>query len=128
MSASHPPTSAVPVIVALSDAQLVAYNRQDTEAFVDCFTEDVVVLDAAGERVIEGKALFRERYRSLFEGYAEVGARVLGRLVLPPHIVELETWYRRRTADGPLEEGQVIVRYTERDGLIATVAFLRPGA
>ncbi len=128
MSSPIHPHPAIPTIVALSDAQLVAYKRRDTEAFVACFSDDVIVFDADGEKIIEGKALFRERYRSLFEGYAEVGARVLGRLVLPPHIVELETWYRRRTLDAPLEEGQVIVRYTEHAGRISRVAFLRPAS
>ncbi len=116
----------IPRVVALADAQLRAYNRRDTDAFCACFSDDVVVLDADGVETVRGIDAFRERYRGLFEGHSEVHGSIVARLCLPPHVVEHEVWHRRRTPDAEAEGGQVIVRYTERGGRIARVAFLRP--
>lgn len=116
----------VPSVILLADAQLRAYNRRDTEAFCACFSDDVRVIDERGEVTVSGMEAFRERYQGLFEGWCEVGGHITGRLCLPPHVVEAETWCRRKTADADLESGQVIVRYTEKDGRLALVEFLRP--
>ena len=118
--------ASIPPVVALADAQLRAYNRRDTEAFCACFSDDVVVLDADGTEVVRGHDAFRERYRGLFEGHVEVHGSIVGRLCLPPHVVEHEVWHRRRTPEEAPEGGEVIVRYTERGGRIARVEFLRP--
>ncbi len=112
-------------VVALADAQLRAYNARDLDAFCACYAEDVVVLDADGQVTLRGMAAFRQRYQALFSGHAQVEAHILGRVTLSPHLVELERWHRRKTPDAPTETGLVLVRYTERQGRIAVVAFLR---
>ena len=53
-------------VLELSDAQLVAYNRQNIEAFCACFAEDVRVLDERGSETLSGMSAFRERYGALF--------------------------------------------------------------
>ena len=107
----------------LAAAQLVAYNARDLEAFCACYSADVAVLDADGQTTLQGQAAFRERYGGLFGGWDEVGAAVDRRLVLEPHVVDDERWWRRRGDEAT--SGRVLVRYTARDGRIAVVQFFR---
>jgi hypothetical protein len=116
-------------IIELSEAQLVAYNRRDLEAFCACFTEDVRVVDEACHVTIDGGAAFRARYAELFGKWSEIGGVVLQRMVLGPHVVEHESYYRKDAEGVVRESGEVIVRYTKRDNggasKIAMVEFLR---
>jgi len=117
---------AEPLIAALSRRQLAAYNAQDIDAFCACFHRDVCVLDAEGNRTLQGHEAFRSRYHAMFTAHADVFAEVTQRVVLGAHIVEFERWSRVERATGIRHQGEVIVRYTERDGLIRWVEFLRP--
>jgi uncharacterized protein (TIGR02246 family) len=117
---------AEPLIAALSRRQLAAYNAQDIDAFCACFHRDVCVLDAEGNRTLQGHEAFRSRYHAMFTAHADVFAEVTQRVVLGAHIVEFERWSRVERATGIRHHGEVIVRYTERDGLIRWVEFLRP--
>ncbi len=108
---------------ALAAAQLEAYNARDTDAFCACFSEDVRVLDADGAETLAGMDAFRARYHALFTGWDEVGAAVDERLVLEPHVVDAERWWRRKGDEAA--EGRVLVRYTARAGRIAVVQFFR---
>lgn len=114
-----------PAVLRLSHAQLAAYNAADVDAFCACYHPDVRVLDADGRATLEGLAAFRERYATMFRENREVHAVVHGRLLLPPHVVEAEAWSRVNVATGEASAGEVLVRYTERDGRIAVVEFLR---
>ena len=109
-------------VVDLAARQLEAYNRSDLDGFVACYHEDVRVLH--GEEVtIEGKVAFRERYRTLFNEWT-FGAEVPKRLALGPHCVDLERWWRVDPDSGQRSEGELLVRYQEKDGVIAVVQFL----
>jgi hypothetical protein len=105
-------------IAELAAAQLVAYNAADIDAFCACYHDEVVVLDGEVEQ-LRGLEAFRERYVALF-ATTGFGARVPQRLAAGPHCVDLEVYWR---ADGV--EREVLVRYTERDGRIGLVQFLR---
>jgi hypothetical protein len=48
------------------------------------------------------------------------------RLVLAPHCVDRERWWRTDPATGAVLGGEVLVRYTVRDGRIAVAQFF-PG-
>jgi len=122
------PERPIPAGIDLADAQLRAYNRRDIDAFAACFHPNVRVIDEDGAVTMEGIETFRERYGAMFAEHIIVAASIVGRVALPPHVVELETWFRQKVRDGPVSSGQVIVRYTERDGLLAVVEFLRPTA
>ncbi len=115
-----------PLVLQLSRAQLDAYNRADVEAFCACYHEDVVVLGEDGAVTLRGIDAFRTRYAGMFAAHDEVHAEVDARILLSPHVVEHETWARRDRATGARSRGEVLVRYTERDGRIAIVAFLTP--
>jgi len=115
-----------PVIVELSDRQLRAYNAADLDAFCACYHEEVRVLDEDGKVTIEGMADFRTRYEGLFTGCDDVHATISQRILLGRTVCELERYQRRPKTTGVLDEGDIIVRYTERDGKIGTVQFFRP--
>jgi hypothetical protein len=111
------------VIVELATRQLAAYNAADLDGFCGCYHSDVVVFDGSRE-TLRGLDAFRERYRGMFEAWT-FGASVEERLSVGPHAVDDETWWRVDPETGERSEGEVLVRYTERDGLIGTVQFLR---
>jgi hypothetical protein len=113
-------------LLVLAAAQLVAYNAKDLDAFCACYADDVRVLDAEGTVTLQGSEPFRARYAELFGGWDEVRATVSERLVLEPHTIDFEAWWRSRP--GERQGGQVLVRYTARDGRIALVEFLREDA
>lgn len=48
------------------EAQLIAYNARDVEAFMRCYTHDVVLENAAGEVVCADHDAMRERYAAAF--------------------------------------------------------------
>lgn len=112
-------------ILQLSDQQLRCYNRADLDGFCACYSEDVKVMNEAGEVLHEGMEAFKEGYKKLFETFEDVHAEILGRLVLPPHVVEWEQWQRTHKDSKDRSSGQIMVRYTERDGRIAFVEFLK---
>ena len=107
----------------LAQTQLEAYNSSDLDAFCACYHADVLVLDDLEETVV-GIEAFRERYASLFEKW-EFGAEVPSRLVSGAHCVDYETWWRIDPESGQRSEGDILVRYTEREGKIAVVQFLK---
>lgn len=112
---------------ALAAAQLVAYNARDLDAFCACYADDVRVLDAEGACTLAGIAAFRERYGALFRDHPDLGASVDVRVVLEPHCVDRERWWRTDPATGAAMGGEVLVRYTARDGRIAVAQFFRGG-
>jgi len=109
-------------ISELAARQLDAYNASDLEAFVACYHEDVQVLNG-DEETVRGRKDFRERYRDLFEEWS-FGASVPKRFSLGKHCVDYECWWRIPPGSDERSEGLVIVRYTQKDGLIGTVQFL----
>ena len=110
-------------IAALAARQLTAYNASDLEGFVDCYHDDVRVLDGDVES-LRGKADFRERYRALFESWT-FGATVPQRMDHEDQCFDLEDWWRIDPSTGERSEGRVIVRYVLRDERIGTVQFFR---
>ena len=67
---------------------------------------EVRVFDGENEK-LAGIEAFRERYVEMF-------------IVHGNHCVDLEQWWRDSG-----KRGEVLVRYTERDGLIGIVQFLK---
>lgn len=111
-------------IAQLATRQLAAYNAHDADRFAQCFHQEVRVMDHRGEVSVQGIDDFHRRYASLFADYDEVSAYVTERMVVGDHIVEHEFW-SRKTKDGALQSGELLVRYTLRDGLIGYVEFMR---
>jgi hypothetical protein len=110
-------------IEALAIRQLEAYNASDLEAFVACYHPEVVVMEGEDE-VCRGREAFRDRYRTMFEAW-EFGGTVPERLHLAGHCIDFEHYWRIDPETGERTEGQIMVHYHERDGLIGQVRFLR---
>lgn len=106
------------VIAQLATKQLAAYNRADLDGFCECYHPNVRVFNGEIEKT-PGIEAFRERYEEMF-ARGGFGASVPERISSGDHCVDLEHWWR----DGG-KTGKVLVRYTEKDGLIGIVQFLR---
>lgn len=112
------------LISELARAQLQAYNQADLEAFCACYHPEVRVLDQDGVCTLQGMEDFRARYGAMFERFEQVQASVPHRLSLGTHCVDLEHYSRVERSTQERSGGTVLVRYTERDGLIGTAQFL----
>jgi hypothetical protein len=109
-------------IADLAARQLAAYNAHDLDAFVDCYHEQVVVLDDQ-EVIAEGIEAFRERYTDLFTRW-EFGATVSTRVQHADHCIDLEDYWRVDPTSGERTEGRVMVHYVLRDAKLGRVVFL----
>ena len=96
------------------------------DAFCSHYHPDIEVFDASGTCTLRGMPDFRARYAEMFASHRDVRGIVDQQIILPPHIVERETWSRVSLATGVRTEGVVLVRYTEQDGKIRFAEFLRP--
>nr|WP_295082703.1 nuclear transport factor 2 family protein [uncultured Roseateles sp.] len=121
-------TTMVRTAEELAQAQLLAYNAKDLEAFVACYSEDVRVWRLANgaaqlplEPQLQGRAAFRELYRQGPFAAPQVQAEVTQRIVMGDTVIDHERVHGRG-------EGvqQVAVVYRCREGLIAEVYFFLP--
>jgi hypothetical protein len=72
------------------EAQLLAYNARDLEAFMDCYTDDCIVEDGDGNRLLTGKAEMRERYAAMFAASPNLHAKILHRIRIGNHVIDEE--------------------------------------
>jgi hypothetical protein len=104
----------------LANAQLVAYNARDLDAFCALFADDVTIHDVPGGKVTcTGMAAFRAIYANRFAS-PDLHCEILSRMDLGDFAIDRE----RVTGipGGPLD---VIAIYEARDGLIRSVRFIR---
>ena len=109
-------------ITELAARQLAAYNACDLDAFCACYHPDVAVWDAEAEN-LRGVEAFRARYEDMFARWT-FGATVDTRLDLGPHCIDYESYWRIDPETNVRSDGKVLVRYTEKAGLIGLVQFL----
>jgi hypothetical protein len=107
--------------VAVVQAQLDAYNVQDLDGHVACFSDDVVIADFNGAENLHGVADYRARMGGVFAQYPGNHAELIGRLACANVVVDHERV--SRVAGG--ETFDVLAIYTLRDGKIARVDFVR---
>ena len=108
-------------IEALAVAQLEAYNLADIDAFAACYHPEVAVYD--GEVLLyTGRHALRERYGPKFAA-GGFGATVDVRVSSGVHCVDREQYWTEGEAGRV--EGEILVRYTLREGCIGVVQFLR---
>ncbi len=102
------------------DRQLRAYNARDIEAFVGCYADGVVILDADGNELVRGHEALRSLYRSMFEASPELHAEVTTRLRIGRFVIDDE-----HVTGSPQGEVRGIAVYRlGDDGLIERVQFL----
>tara|TARA_R110002167_G_scaffold240948_1_gene446113 strand:+ start:55 stop:411 length:357 start_codon:yes stop_codon:yes gene_type:complete len=112
----NPSSLSVEAIVA---RQLEAYNRQDVDAFVACFSTDVEIVREGSNDVQRGRETMRQNYAAMFAKFPQNKATVTQRMVVGQHAVDEELVEGR---DNP--PFRTIAVYTITAGLISHVRFL----
>jgi uncharacterized protein (TIGR02246 family) len=108
-------------VVALIQRQLDAYNRQDLDAYVACYAQDVVVAGFNGPITETGRDALRARYAKAFAANPDNKARLINRIAVGNTVVDHEDVSR-----GPgKEQFEIIAIYTVRNGQIARVDFAK---
>lgn len=98
--------------------QVDAYNAHDVEAFLACYSDDVVVRHGDGRVLMPDKSAMRAAYTEFFGQHPDVRAEVVSRLAAGPWIVDEELV---TLAGG---EMRALVGYEVSDQLIRTVVML----
>jgi hypothetical protein len=84
------PDRAVNIAEQLVQAQLVAYNARNIDAFCACFSEDIVVRAMpAGNALLQGMVAFRPRYIERFKSTA-LNCVLLSRMVQGDFVIDHE--------------------------------------
>lgn len=109
-------------IEELACRQLEAYNASDLDGFCDCYHDQVEVWNDLAPGT-SGITSFRDRYQDMFARWS-FGGTVSRRVVAGDHAVDLEHWWRVHPDTGERTEGDLLVRYTLREGRIGIVQFL----
>lgn len=102
-------------------AQLDAYNARDIDAFMACYTEDVIIEDADGNVTSQGQEPMRARYGAMFAQYPDLHCTLVTRIRIGEHVIDEE----HVTGRGPILVHAVAIYRLAADGRIARVRFLR---
>jgi hypothetical protein len=70
--------------------QLTAYNAHDTDAFMANYTDDCIVEDGAGNRLLTGAVEMRPRYEALFAASPNLHADVVRRTHIGEYVIDEE--------------------------------------
>lgn len=107
----------------LVQAQLLAYNSRDIDAFVACYHPEVVVKELLSDRLLcQGIEPFREMYRQLFEKCPQLRCEIKTRMILENTIIDEEFVTGMEKYPQGLHIAAV---YGFKDGLIYQVFFAR---
>ncbi len=102
--------------------QLDAFNAQDLEAFLATYADDAAITTAStGNVVMQGKAVMRERYGSMFRKYPNNRCRIAERRVEGDRVVLDHEIITGRAPDKPDPWDLGWVRYEVEGGLIRRV-------
>lgn len=106
------------------EAQLIAYNNRDIEAFVLNFAPECVCEDQDGNPLMTGRAAMYERYGQMFAHSPDLLCRIVSRTVVGQFVFDEE---RVAGRNGSPNEGRVMAVYTVNPDtlLIDRVRFYR---
>jgi hypothetical protein len=104
-----------------AQGQLDAYNRQDIDAFLSWYSDDVEVYNFPDELLYRGKDKMRERYSNAWKQNPGQRVLVTNRLASGNTVIDREHVTGR--ANGV--ENYVIAIYKAENGLINKVYFIR---
>lgn len=107
---------------ALVQAQLEAYNAQDIEAFLACYHPECEFVRGSGEVELRGHAAFRQAYTGLWSRSPRLQARILQRMVVGRHVIDLE--HMLHHADGPRDP--LVALYETEGACIRRVRVITP--
>ena len=106
--------------MAVVEAQLIAYNARDIEAFMRCWHEDAQYLAFPDELLALGAVAIRERHIERFKDEALEG-HLLSRIAVEDVIVDRELV--TRTFPEGVGQVDVLAIYAVQDGLIRKAWF-----
>ncbi|WP_246941606.1 nuclear transport factor 2 family protein [Bacillus pinisoli] len=106
----------------LAQRQLDAYNKQDIDAFVSVYTDDVIVRDFPSNRItLSGMQEFRERYANLFATNPNQHAALKSRTVKGNIVIDHEHVTARENG----EDIEAIAIYEVTGNKIKNVWFVK---
>jgi hypothetical protein len=100
--------------VAIVQAQVEAYNRQDIDAFIASFHPEVEFINWPAQVLHRGHEAFRQRYSALWARSPKLQAKILNRTLMGRFVIDLELLVNH--ADGP--RSPVLVIYETEGELI----------
>jgi hypothetical protein len=103
------------------ERQVRAYNAHDVDEFVACYAEGVVIEDAEGNVLMNGRDDMRESYGRRFAEFPSLHAEIVARIRVGSYVVDEE-----RVTGGPGGDVHAVAIYRlDSDGSIDRVRFLR---
>jgi len=100
--------------------QVTAFNNRDLDAFVGCFSDDVLVSRFPNEKMYQGNDKMHENYSRFFENVKNSSVEVVNRIVLGNTILDEEI----SKVDG--RDGRQVAIYQVENGLISSMTFVFP--
>ena len=100
--------------------QVTAFNNRDLDAFVGCFSDDVLVSRFPNEKMYQGNDKMHENYSRFFENVKNSSLEVVNRIVLGNTIIDEEI----TKVDG--RDGRQVAIYQVENGLISSMTFVFP--
>ena len=104
-----------------AQGQLEAYNRQDIDAFLSWYSDEVEVYNFPDELIYRGKVKMRERYSNAWKQNPNQKASVTNRMVNGNTVIDMEHVTGRNNGI----ENNVIAIYKIDKGMISKVYFIR---
>lgn len=108
-------------LAAIAQGQLDAYNRQDLDAHVSYFADDMTIANLREEPNLVGAAAYKERMGGVFAQFPYNKVELLGRTFIGNKILDHEKVMRAPDAQ-PFE---VIAIYTIENDKIAHIDFVK---
>lgn len=103
-----------------ANAQLVAYNGRDIDAFMDAYADNIRIYTFPDRLRYEGKEAMREVYLKLFERYENLHCTIVSEIVKGNKVVHEESVI----FDDPDNPRHAVCVYIVDDGKITAAYFL----
>lgn len=98
--------------------QVESFNARDLEAFVNCYTNSVLVTNYPSDTVYIGRQLMKEKYKDFYERTPNIEVKVANRITIGGTVIDHEVV----TING---KQNLQVAVYEIDGLIKSMRFIR---
>jgi len=107
---------------AVVQAQVVAYNNRDIEAFAACHSDNVELFSFS-ERTpfVVGKEKLIEVYREIFQNSPSLHTEIINRIVMGNKVIDHEVVTGRKGID----QLEIIAIFEVENNLIAKAHFIR---
>jgi len=108
---------------AIVQENLDAYNKRDIEAFMQSFSDSIVVTNYADKAIIaKGLTKVRSVYQLLFDASPNLHSTILNRIVFDNKVIDHESITGRLGATTPVE---LIAIYEVKQDKIVAMTFIR---